>query len=51
MEENSLAVFENFKIRRLYDEKAESWYFPMVDIIVVLTQQPDTRKRGITGKS
>ena len=25
--EKALAVFENFKIRRLYDEKAEIWYF------------------------
>jgi DNA-damage-inducible protein D len=41
MEENSLAVFENFKIRRLYDEKAELWYFSVVDIIAALTQQPD----------
>lgn len=41
MEENSLAVFENFKIRRLYDEKAELWYFSVVDIIAVLIQQPD----------
>jgi DNA-damage-inducible protein D len=41
MEENSLAVFENFKIRRLYDEKAEPWYFSVVDIIAALILQPD----------
>jgi hypothetical protein len=28
--ENALAVFENFKIRRVYDEKAEIWYFSVV---------------------
>ncbi|MBI2066591.1 MAG: Bro-N domain-containing protein [Deltaproteobacteria bacterium] len=38
---NNLAIFENFKIRRLYDEKAEVWYFSVVDIIQVLIQQPD----------
>ena len=38
---NTLAVFENFKIRRLYDEKTETWYFSVVDIIQVLIQQPD----------
>ena len=38
---SALAVFENFKIRRLYDEKAELWYFSVVDIIAALIQQPD----------
>jgi hypothetical protein len=35
---NSLAIFENFKIRRYYDEKTEKWYFSVVDIIFVLTE-------------
>ncbi|MEW6077472.1 MAG: Bro-N domain-containing protein [Thermodesulfobacteriota bacterium] len=35
------AVFENFKIRRIYDEKADIWYFSVVDIIAALIQQPD----------
>jgi DNA-damage-inducible protein D len=33
--------FENHEIRRIYDEKTETWYFSVVDIIQVLTQQPD----------
>jgi len=36
-----LAMFEGYKIRRLYDEKTETWYFSVIDIIQVLTQQPD----------
>jgi len=36
-----LAIFEGHKIRRLYDEKTETWWFSVVDIIQVLTQQPD----------
>ena len=39
--EHALAVFEDFKIRRIYDEKSEMWYFSVVDIIAALTQQPD----------
>jgi DNA-damage-inducible protein D len=39
--ETALAVFENYKIRRIYDEKAEIWYFSVVDIISALIQQPD----------
>ncbi len=29
---NSLVVFENYKIRRIYDEKNERWYFSIIDI-------------------
>jgi len=36
-----LAIFEGHEIRRLYDEKTETWFFSVVDIIRVLTQQPD----------
>ena len=39
--EKSLAVFEDHKIRRIYDEKEEKWYFSVVDIIQVLIQQKD----------
>lgn len=34
-------LFEQYEIRRLYDEKTETWYFSVVDIVQVLTQQPD----------
>jgi len=33
--------FENQNIRRHYDEKTQTWFFSVVDIIQVLTQQPD----------
>jgi hypothetical protein len=39
--EQALAIFENFNIRRVYDEKAETWYFSVVDIIAALIQQRD----------
>jgi DNA-damage-inducible protein D len=39
--EKALAVFEDFKIRRVYDEKTETWYFSVVDIVAALIQQPD----------
>ena len=39
--EHALAVFENFKIRRIFDEKSEVWYFSVVDIVAALLQQPD----------
>ena len=33
-------VFEEREIRRVFDEKTETWFFSVVDIIQVLTQQP-----------
>ena len=38
---NNLAIFEDYKIHRLYDEETETWFFSVVDIIQVLIQQPD----------
>lgn len=38
MDETKIAIFENFKIRRHYDEKTETWYFSVVDIISALTE-------------
>ena len=39
-----LAVFEGHEIRRIYDEPTETWWFSVVDIIRVLTQQLEHRK-------
>lgn len=39
--DNHSALFENHKIRRLYDEKTETWLFSVVDIMQVLLQQTD----------
>jgi hypothetical protein len=38
---NDLAIFEGYQIRRHYDELTETWWFSVVDIIRVLTQQAD----------
>ncbi|MFA6486380.1 MAG: hypothetical protein WCT40_03370 [Candidatus Magasanikbacteria bacterium] len=43
-ENNKLVVlFENQPVRREWDEKAEKWYFSVVDIIRVLTGSIDAR--------
>lgn len=39
--DQALAVFEDYKIRWIYDEKSETWFFSVVDIIAALLQQPD----------
>lgn len=41
MKETELTIFEDYNIRRKYDEKNETWYFSVVDIIQILIQQKD----------
>jgi len=40
----SISLFDGKKIRRHFDEKEEKWYFSIVDIIVILTDQIDHKK-------
>jgi hypothetical protein len=39
--EKSLVAFEDQQIRRVYDEKSETWFFSVVDVVAALIQQPD----------
>jgi DNA-damage-inducible protein D len=41
MIKNDLAIFEDHKIRRIYDKKSDTWFFSVVDVVQVLTQQAD----------
>ncbi|MEI7463325.1 MAG: Bro-N domain-containing protein [Candidatus Taylorbacteria bacterium] len=36
-----LAIFEGRQIRRHWDDQLEKWYFSVVDVVQVLTAQPD----------
>ncbi|WP_455229742.1 BRO family protein [Geopseudomonas aromaticivorans] len=38
---NDVALFETQHIRRVYDEQASIWWFSVIDIIQVLTEQAD----------
>ena len=40
---NAIQLFEDQPIRAAWDEKKEEWYFSIVDVVGVLTDQPDTR--------
>ena len=42
-ENNSIQLFEDRKIRTAWDEEKEEWYFSVVDVIAVLTDQPTAR--------
>ena len=34
-------LFEDRKIRTVWDNKEEKWYFSIVEVVGVLTDQPD----------
>jgi len=36
-----MTLFEDYQIRRIYDEESEIWWFSVIDIVQVLTQQVD----------
>lgn len=36
-----ITIFEGQKIRRHWDEKAEKWYFSVIDIVAILIEQTD----------
>lgn len=40
----SLQLFENKKVRTLWDDTHEKWYFSIVDVIQILTDSPNPRK-------
>ena len=40
---NAIQLFEDKKIRTAWDEEQEEWLFSIVDVVAILTDQPDTR--------
>ena len=41
--ENSIILFNEKQVRRLWDEAKEQWYFSVVDVVAVLTESSDPR--------
>jgi hypothetical protein len=45
-ENNELKLFENQKIRAKWDEEQEKWYFSVVDVVAVLTDNDYQKARN-----
>jgi len=43
MDKDMVQLFEDQPIRTAWDNEKEEWYFSVVDVVGVLTDQPDTR--------
>lgn len=44
VKQNAIKVFEEKKVRTLWDSETEEWYFSVVDVVAVLTDSPNPRK-------
>ena len=38
---DNIQLFEDKRIRTAWDDEAQQWYFSIVDVVAVLTDQPD----------
>ena len=43
-ENTQIKMFENRKVRTVWDKESEEWYFSVVDVIAVLTDSERPRK-------
>ena len=42
--QNEIKIFDNRKVRTLWDAEQERWYLSIVDVIAILTESPNPRK-------
>lgn len=42
--QDAIKIFENKKVRTIWDEQQEKWYFSVIDVIEILTGSPRPRK-------
>ena len=43
-QQNKIQLFEQKKVRTVWDDEQEKWYFSIVDIVSILTESIDGRK-------
>ena len=43
-QQNKIQLFEQKKVRTLWDDEQEKWFFSIVDVVAVLTDSPNPRK-------
>ncbi len=42
--QNKIQLFEQQKVRTIWDDEQEIWHFSIIDVIAVLTESPRPRK-------
>ena len=46
---DEIKLYENKEIRSVWDEEKEEWYFSVVDVVGVLTEQENARRPYLLG--
>ena len=44
MDENKIELFENKRIRTVWDEEKQEWYLSVSDVVAILTDSADVRQ-------
>lgn len=44
MKKEAIKIFEEKKVRTLWDDETEEWYFSIVDVVSVLTDSENPRR-------
>ena len=42
--QNDINIFEDKKVRTIWDAEEEKWYLSIIDVIALLTKSPNARK-------
>ena len=42
--QETIKVFEEKRIRTMWDDEQEKWYFSVVDVVEILTESPNPRQ-------
>ena len=42
--QNKIQLFQEQKVRTLWDENQEKWFFSIIDVVAILTESPRPRK-------
>lgn len=40
----TLKLFEDRKVRTVWDDEQEKWYFSVIDVVAILTDSPDPKR-------
>ena len=48
-QQNAIQIFEGNQVRVAWNEEEEKYYFSIVDVVQILTEQPATRKHAPIG--
>ena len=40
-QKQAIQLFEERKVRTVWDDEAETWYFAIVDVVAILTESAD----------